>query len=219
MAKRQRRGSSSAAQGHFSAADAAAGEETQNAHFSRGGGAEIAVSPAQEETTQAPTIAKTKRKANAAPAAPTRTSKRKPKPSATKVINDQLDKDLSYLKRPVAKQFDGRIRRGVVLRYHPPTRRWFIRYDGDSDEETEEMKWEDLKAAIELYDAAGDDLEAVTAVSSRPVQDDADTGSGRRQHGAATKAERAGAINTGAGRGGAAAEAAATNTGDAAAET
>ena len=42
--------------GHFSAADAAAGEETQDAHFPRGGGAEKVVSPAQEETTCGGTI-------------------------------------------------------------------------------------------------------------------------------------------------------------------
>ena len=54
--KRQRWGERISPRGSFSAADAAAGEETQNAHFANGGGGENIVSSARGETTQVSTI-------------------------------------------------------------------------------------------------------------------------------------------------------------------
>ena len=67
-----------------------------------------------------------------------------------------------------------------MIGYDPPTRRWFIRYDGDSNEEAEETEWDDLQAAIELYDAVGDDLEAAAPVrgTSRPLTNEAVAGVG-----------------------------------------
>ena len=127
--KRQRWGERISPRGSFSAADAAAGEETQNAHFAKGGGGENIVSSARGETTQATTIAKAKRKANVAPTAASARPKRKCALSATALSNLQLEEDRSYVERAVAKQFVSRIRRGSVSRYDPGTRRWTIRYD------------------------------------------------------------------------------------------
>ena len=95
----------------------------------------------------------------------------------------QLEKDQSYINRPVAKQVSNSFRRGVMIGYNPPTRRWGIQYDDDSDDEIEWVKWVDLEAAIELYDTLGDDLEAAIAAHGTlpPVESEVDSGAGRRR--------------------------------------
>ena len=129
----------------------AAGVETQNVHFPKGGGADNVVPPAPEERTQLPTLAKAKRKANAAPAAAPARPQRLRLPLATALRKRQVDEDKTYLKRAVAKQFGSQIRRGHVRGYNPPMRWWFIRYDDGGEKE---MEWDDLFKATKMHDTS-----------------------------------------------------------------